>query len=289
VTVAELDHVSKSYGTNTALDDVSFTASEGSIVAVLGPNGAGKSTALSLVLGLRRPDGGNVSLFGRNPRRPQTRTWVGAATQEMGFPSTLRVVEIIEFARAHFPHPLATSVVLERFRLTRLAHRQAGGLSGGERRRLAVALAFAGSPRLAVLDEPTSGLDVESRRGLWDVTREFAAAGGAVLLTTHQLQEAEELASSIIVLHRGRVVARGTLEEIRQRTGLGRVRVPAQLLPEGVGDRVERNRDHITIYARDPAKVVRELVRVGARLDGLEVTPLPLEDALQALALEAEP
>ena len=286
LTAAELDHVSKSYGSNHALDDVSFTPSEGSIVAVLGPNGAGKSTALALVLGLRRADGGNVSLFGRNPTSAaDAKSGSGRRPRRWRFPATLRVVEIVEFVRAHFPQPLDTADVLERVRLTRLAHRQAGGLSGGERRRLAVAIAFAGSPRLVVLDEPTSGLDVESRRGLWDVIREFATAGGAVLLTTHQLEEAEELASSIVVLHRSRVAAHGTRRgDPSAQAGLGRVRIRAQPLPDGLGDRVEHDRDHVTIYARDPADVVRELVRVGARLDGLEVSPLPLEDALQALA-----
>jgi ABC-2 type transport system ATP-binding protein len=208
------ESVVKRFGTTVALDGFTFDVLEGEIVALLGPNGAGKTTAVSVLLGLRRPDAGAVELFGRDPRDWQSRTAVGMTPQEMSFPPTLRVREIVEFARAHYSQPIATETLLAQFGLDAVAGRQVGGISGGQRRRLAVALAFAGAPRLAVLDEPTSGLDVESRRSVWQAVREHAQRGGAVLLTTHHLDEAESLADRIVVASRGLVIADGPAQSL---------------------------------------------------------------------------
>jgi ABC-2 type transport system ATP-binding protein len=212
---ARLEHVVKRYGQVAALADFSLTVAEAEIVALLGPNGAGKTTAVNLLLGLRHTDSGRVELFGRDPRAWQARFDVGATPQEMSFPPTLRVREIVEFARAHYPNARATGEVLAQFGLEEVATRQVGGISGGQRRRLAVALAFAGSPRLAVLDEPTTGLDVEARRAVWVILGEYACAGGAVLLTTHNLDEAEALADRIVVVSHGAVLADGTPADLR--------------------------------------------------------------------------
>jgi ABC-2 type transport system ATP-binding protein len=137
--------------------------------------------------------------------------------QEHGFPQTLHVREILDLVRAHFSRPAARSDLLERFGLVEIAGRQAGGLSGGQRRRLAVALAFAGNPRAMFLDEPTTGLDIEARLAVWDEVRAYAATGGTVLLTTHHLEEAEQLASRIMLLAGGRVIADGTAPELSAR------------------------------------------------------------------------
>lgn len=212
---ASLHGVVKCFGDVAALDDIDLTVGEGEIVAVLGPNGAGKTTAVSLLLGLRRPDRGTAEVLGRDPCSPRARTSVGAAPQEMSFPPTLRVGELVEFVRAHYPEPLRSDVVLETFALADVAGRQVGGLSGGQRRRLAVSLAFAGDPQLAILDEPTAGLDVETRRALWDAIRRHAGRGRSVLLTTHHLEEAEALAHRIVVIAGGKVLAAGSAAEIK--------------------------------------------------------------------------
>ena len=216
---AHLENVVKRFGDLSALDDFSLAVGEAEIVALLGPNGAGKTTAVNLLLGLRRADSGVVELFGRDPRAWQVRSAVGVTPQDMSFPPTLRVREVLEFVRAHYPNPPATAALLTQFELDELAERQTGGLSGGQRRRLAVALAFAGSPRLAVLDEPTTGLDVESRRAVWAAIRAYAEGGGAVLLTTHNLDEAEALADRIVIVSRGKVVAAGTPADLKAIAG----------------------------------------------------------------------
>src|SRR4029077_15805161 len=126
-------------------------------------------------------------------------------------PLTLRVSEVIELVRSHFPQPLPAELIYERFKLEALARRQLGGLSGGERRRVAVALAFAGAPKLVVLDEPTTGLDRSARTSVWDAIGAHADAGGTVVLTTHYLEEADALARRIVLIDAGRIVADGSV------------------------------------------------------------------------------
>ena len=207
---AALREVSKRFGEAVALDRVDLAVEAGEVVALVGPNGAGKTTALAILLGLRRPDEGDAEIFGVDPRQVRARLAVGVTPQESGFPPTLRVREIVELVRAHFPCAVPTDELLGRFRLDTIARRQAGGLSGGERRRLSVALAFAGDPAAIFLDEPTAGLDVESRRSVWAEIDRYSADGGTVLLTTHYLEEAERLAGRIVFLAQGRVVAEGS-------------------------------------------------------------------------------
>ena len=282
MTAAALVEASKRFGGTPALDRVTFAVDDGDVVALLGPNGAGKTTSIALLLGLRRPDTGRALLFGRDPRAAAARRTLGVTPQEMGFPHTLRVVEVVRLVRAHYPQPLSEGDILERFGLTRLAKRQVGGLSGGERRRLAVALAFAGDPRLVVLDEPTSGLDAESRRSVWEAVRGHAAAGGALLLTTHHLDEAEALASRVVVIESGRIVAEGAVAAIKRSAGLARISFAAPtngFAWAGAG----REGDRVAILVRDAGVEIARLVRHGVPLHDLEVRPVTLEEAVTAL------
>jgi ABC-2 type transport system ATP-binding protein len=216
---AALRGATKRFGSLVALDDVDLELRRGEVLALLGPNGAGKTTALSLVLGLRRPDRGRAELLGMDPRSREARAAIGVTPQESGFPPTLRVHEIVDLVRAHFSTPVPTVELLSRFGLEDCRRRQAGGLSGGERRRLSVALAFAGRPLAVFLDEPTTGLDVEARRGLWQELQAYAAAGGTTLLTTHYLEEAEALAMRVAVLARGRIAAEGSPQQLARAHG----------------------------------------------------------------------
>jgi ABC-2 type transport system ATP-binding protein len=280
--LAELRAVEKAYRSLKALDGVDLRIEPGEVVALLGPNGAGKTTAIRVLLGLRRPDHGVARLFGRDPHDVAARVRCGATPQETDLPDTLRVREILEFVRSHYPAPLPRDETLARFGLLELADRQAGGLSGGQRRRLTVALAFAGDPRLVFLDEPSSGLDPPSRRQLWDSVRSFAALGRAILLTTHDLAEAEALASRVVVLEHGRVALAGAPAEIAARTGLRRVRVRAQPLPPLPGvERVMPNGRYVTLLVRDAAAVLRDLVAADANLDEIEIARASLEEALE--------
>jgi len=278
--VAELRGVHKRYGKVDALQGVDLQLRPGELVALLGPNGAGKTTAVSILLGQRRPDAGLARLFGRNPTLPAARRPVGATLQESGFPDNLTVAEVVDLVRVHYPHPAARWELLGRFGLSEVAGRRAGGLSGGQTRRLAVALAFAGRPRLAVLDEPTTGLDVEARHRLWEVLRAFVADGGSVLLTTHYLEEAQALASRVLVLAGGQVIARGSVDDITARTGLSRVHLQAPALPDLPGvTHIEANNGSYTLYTADPDELVRALTLKGVAFSGLRVERASLEEA----------
>lgn len=283
MTVLALGAVTKRFGTTTALDDVTLELEPGSTTALLGPNGAGKSTLVALALGLRRPDAGTVRVRGRDPRDWRARTAVGAALQELAFPQPLRVRELVTLVARHFAAARADDV-LERFGLAALVERQLGALSGGQRRRLGVALAFLGRPSLVVLDEPTAALDTEARRAVWAAVAAARADGAAVLVATHELGEAEAVASHAVVLDRGRVVADGPLDGVRAAAGATRVRFRA----DGAAPHPEARLvdGWAVVDTDDPERVVRELVDARVPLPELEVRRLALGEALDALTGE---
>ncbi|WHP16274.1 ABC transporter ATP-binding protein [Cellulomonas sp. ES6] len=290
--VIEVDHVTRRYGPVTALDDVSLTVGEGELVGLLGPNGAGKSTLLSLLGGLRRPDSGTVRLLGGDPRDPASRTGLGTTPQETGLPSTLRVGEVVDLVAGHYPDPMPRDEVLERFDLTGLARRQTGGLSGGQRRRLAVALSLVGRPRVVLLDEPTTGLDVEARHVLWQALRDYQAGGATVVVTSHYLEEIEALARRVVVIGSGRVLVDDTLPAVLAMAAARRVLIelpPADearvaALP-GVLD-VRREGRRTVLLASDADAVVRDLVRAEVAFRDLEVRGASLEEAFLALTAD---
>ena len=288
--VAEMHGVRKSFGDTVALAGLDLEVERGEIVALLGPNGAGKTTAISILLGLRPPDAGTVRLFGQDPRLPAARLRVGATPQEMAFPENLAVREILEFVRAHFPRPPEVDEIVARFGLADFADRRAGRLSGGQRRRLAVALAFAGGARAIFLDEPTTGLDVAARRALWAEVAGHARDGGTVFLTTHYLEEAEALASRVLLIDHGGLVAEGSVDDIKARVNVRRLRFRAARCPDLPGIiRRHSDGDVHTLYCLDTDRVVRALVASGAEFADLEVGAVSLEDAVMTMLGERAP
>jgi ABC-2 type transport system ATP-binding protein len=285
--LAELINVHKHFGQIHALRGIDLQIEAGEILALLGPNGAGKTTAISILLGRRRPDRGQVTLLGCDPRTPQTRRRIGATPQETGFPNTLKVREVVDLVRAHYEHPRSTQELLTQVGLVDLKERQTGGLSGGEKRRLAVALAFAGDPVVVFLDEPTTGLDLESRHNLWQAIRDYRGNGGTVLLTTHYLEEAEQLATRASVIARGQIVAQGSVDEIRARTQIRCVRLKAASLPELPGiARIEHADGVYTLYTPDPDELVRTLIARQVSFRNLEILQTSLEQAFLDLTRE---
>ena len=214
-TAAVFQAVRKNYGAIEALRGLDLDIRRGELLTLLGPNGAGKTTAVRLLLGLSKPTGGRVELFGGDPRDASSRTRLGAMLQIARVPETLRVREHVHLFASYYPDPLPVEEAIRIAGLAGLEKRGFGQLSGGQQKRLLFALAIVGNPELLVLDEPTTGLDVESRRGLWKQIRAFVDSGPSVLLTTHYLTEAEALADRIVVIDHGMVVAEGTPREIR--------------------------------------------------------------------------
>ena len=282
--------VRRAFGSVVALDGVDLEVGAGEVVGLLGPNGAGKTTLISLLLGLRRPDSGAVELFGGDPRDPANRARLGSTPQETGLPATLRVGEVVDFVARHYADPVPTTDLLDSFGLLGERRRQTGALSGGQKRRLAVALAMVGRPDLLVLDEPTTGLDVDARRTLWQAVRDFHADGGSVLVTSHYLEEIEALAQRVVVVGSGRVLADGPLAQVRASVSKRRLALTAAQLPELSSVlRSSRDGERWQLYAADSDAVVRELVRADVDFRDLEVAPASLEEAFLALTGAGDP
>jgi len=285
--LARLDSVTRRYGEVVALDDATIDVGEAEILGLLGPNGAGKTTVMSLLRGLIRPTEGRVELFGLDPRDHTARTALGVTPQETALPATLRVGEVVDFVGAHYPDRVSTTELAERFGFGDLLRRQTGALSGGQRRRLSVALAFAGRPRLVLLDEPTTGLDVDGRRELWDAIRSQRGLGATVVVTSHYLEEIEALAERVVVMSEGRIVADDSLGAILGKVGerwavLESPRADEiATLPQVVGARIDG--DRLELSLDDSDAFVHALVASGIPFSSLQLRGATLEEAFLSI------
>jgi ABC-2 type transport system ATP-binding protein len=281
----ELTNVSKRFGDVQALQDVSFTINAGEVVAMLGPNGAGKTTSISIMLGTRQPTAGQARLFGVHPRDLEARRRIGVMLQESGVPGMLKVEEIVELFASYYPAPLPVAQSIAMAGLEEKAKSLVKDLSGGQRQRLYLALAVCGNPDVLFLDEPTVGMDVEGRRRFIQEIANLAAKGRTVVLTTHYLEEADQLARRVIVIDRGRIIADSTPAEIKSRVAGKRVTfTTTQELPEGLpltGLQVEGTR--VRLLTNEPEKVLRELFSRGLEIHDLEVSGADLEEAFVAM------
>jgi ABC-2 type transport system ATP-binding protein len=286
--------VHKSFGAVRAVAGMDLEIARGETMALLGRNGAGKSTAISLLLGLDRPDSGEVRLFGGPPQEAVRAGRVGAMLQDGRPIPRATVRELVAFVASTYPRPMPVPEALALAGITELAARRVDKLSGGQAQRLRFALAVAGNPELLVLDEPTAALDVEARRGFWRSMRGYAARGNTVLFSTHYLEEADENADRILVIDRGRTVADGSGERIKQAVGgtlvsfdlAGSGSAGLRALP-GV-TRVEIRGDRAVLRTADSDATVIALA-AGGRIRRLQVVPASLEDAFLTLTAEHPP
>ena len=288
VPLASLRGARKRFGDVVALDGIDLDIHPGEVLAVLGANGAGKTTALGLLTGLLTADGGEVSLFGRDPRDPEARQGIGVMLQAAALPDGLRVAEHVRLQSAYYgaPRPLAETLALAG--IAGLAKRGYGELSGGQQRRVQFALAICGRAPLLFVDEPTTGLDVEARRGFWQVLRELRDAGTAIVLTTHYLEEADALADRVVLLAGGRVIAHDTPVALKSRAASRRVRartrLPAAVIAVWPEVETVRVADGIAEVASGAAGLPDpRWLAADDTLAGLEVRALTLEETFLAL------
>ena len=213
--VVQVQALVKRYGTKTAVDGLDLVARAG-ITAVLGPNGAGKTTTVETCEGYRRPDSGTVRVLGLDPVRESAalRPRIGVMLQSGGVYSGARADEMLRHVAKLHAHPLDVDALIERLGLGSCGRTTYRRLSGGQQQRLALAMAVVGRPELVFLDEPTAGLDPQARRATWDLVRDLRADGVSVILTTHYMDEAEQLADDVAIIDAGRVIAQGTPEEL---------------------------------------------------------------------------
>jgi ABC-2 type transport system ATP-binding protein len=220
----EITHLRKTYGTLTAVDDVSLSVAEGEIFGILGPNGAGKTTTVECAIGLRNADSGTVRLLGLDPRteRDEIREIVGVQLQTGAQPAKLRVGEILEEYQSFYREPADVGELMDVLGLTAKRGDYYRSLSGGQRQRLSVALALVGRPKIAVLDEMTTGLDPQARRDTWELIEGIRGRGVTIVLVTHFMEEAERLCDRVALIDNGRVVALDTPAALAERARGGR-------------------------------------------------------------------
>jgi ABC-2 type transport system ATP-binding protein len=285
IAAVEFNDVHKSYGNTRAVDGLTMRVDEGEVLCLLGPNGAGKSTSINMMLGLTSPDKGEVKLFGAPPTSDAARENIGLTPQDTDFPPNLTPREIIALVSSHFPQPQSCDHLIEAFQLDAIIDRRCGGFSGGERRRLALALAFAGSGKAIFLDEPTSGLDKDARHAFWDYATEHAKTGCSFVITTHHLEEIENIASRICLIVDGKIALEGSAESIRNRVNRKHIHFKCDEVPnlpditcmaEGDGS--------YTITSTDSDAAIRALVHNNVSFRELAVRTCTLEEAIDTLS-----
>ena len=294
----EVVGLERRYGTFQAVRGISFEVHPGEVFALLGVNGAGKTSALEVLEGLTTPSGGSVWILGHDPQHDRTavRRHLGVLLQHSGLPGDLTVRETVQTWARTLTDPRPVVEALEQVGLSGRADLRVRSLSGGERRRLDLALALLGRPRVVVLDEPTTGLDTESRRAVWRIVRNLVDGGAAVVLTTHHLEEAEELADRIAILQAGVVVLSGTPQEISaSQPSTIRFVLPegAPPLPQLPGVRVERMAPQVQLstFALQPTltRLLAWAGEHGLEVMGLQARAASLEQAFLAVADGADP
>ena len=291
-----VDNVSKSYGAVRAVDGVSFEVDPGEIFGMVGPNGAGKTTTIECLEGLRRADHGRLSVLGLDPQRQgyELRERIGVQLQESSLPDRLKVGEAMSLFAAFYPRPADSGALLEQLGLAEKAGAAVGRLSGGQKQRLFIALALINDPEIVFLDELTTGLDPQARRAMWELVRGIRKRGKTVFLTTHYMEEAEELCDRVAVIDHGKIVALDTPRNlVASLDAENRIvfsveknvdEAPFRAIP-GV-TRVERSGDRIIIFGREEGLLVRVVMALDSakvRFRDLRTEQPSLEDVFLAL------
>lgn len=286
-----LEGVTKRYEETTAVSDLDLELRGGEVLALLGPNGAGKTTSVRMLLGITRPDGGSVSILGVPPRVARMRGHVGVVLQTGNVPATLRVGEQIEQFRSYYPVPRPFGEILDISGTRGLERAMFGTLSGGQKQRVLFALALAGDPDVILLDEPTVGLDVEIRREIWSQIGLLRSEGASILLTTHDLHEAEALSDRVVVISGGKKIAEGTPREISANACDRSISCQTKLTSEGLNrlpyvSSVTFAGDVAEIRTSNAEETLKTLFELDPGLSSLEVRRARLEEAFLVLTDE---
>jgi ABC-2 type transport system ATP-binding protein len=298
-TAVEVSDLRKSYGSVQAVRGISFTVAEGEVFALLGPNGAGKTTTVEILEGFRKRDGGQVSVLGFDPATGDRRLkeQMGIVLQTSGVDPYLTVGETIDMFRGYYPKPRSREEVIKLVGLEEKRDVRVTKLSGGQRRRLDVAIALAGDPRVLFLDEPTTGFDPGARRNAWDVIKGLAELGKTIFLTSHSMDEVQFLADRVVIISAGTIVAQGSPDTLAGRENAAAVirfkKPDRATLPAGIGSAARSGGDFIELETADPTRALYELtswaVQQDLSLEALEVTRPSLEDVYLHITESVEP
>jgi len=281
VSAIRVSDLRKSYGEHEALRGISFTIEEGEVFSLLGPNGAGKTTTVEILEGYRARDGGSVEVLGFDPARAQTayRQQIGVVLQQSQLWANLTVAETHRMFAGYYERPRDIDEVIQLVGLREKRDARVKTLSGGQKRRLDLGVALVGDPDLIFLDEPTTGFDPAARRAAWEMIRSLRSLGKTILLTTHYLDEAEQLADRVAVLREGRIVSEGTPAELTGGTQETEVRY-------------RRDGHEVVLRTTEPTRLLHQLTEEalaeGRELEGLTVRRPTLEDVYLLLTEDAQ-
>ena len=286
--VASAYGLHKSYSGKKALDDINLEISSGQVFAILGANGAGKTTLINILLGRLNPDSGDVSVFDSKAGSLHAKRQSGAMLQVANLPETIKIKEHIQLFQSYYPHPMDYQKVINYAGLQNMQHRYSKKLSGGEKQRLLFALSICGNPKLLFLDEPSVGMDVEARQGLWQAIRDLRTAGTGIVLTTHYLEEADNLADNIVLLKQGKVIKRGSSNEIKASISHTTIRFISDVKPETFKPlpavvSVHPSGKFIQLHTENVNQTLLALLSAYPKLQDLTVSSADLEEAFLQL------
>ncbi|WP_086824547.1 ABC transporter ATP-binding protein [Allokutzneria sp. NRRL B-24872] len=279
----------KHYGAVRAVDGIDLSIAPGEVVALLGPNGAGKSTAVDMILGLTKPDHGEVTIFGKSPKEAVSHGTIGAMLQSGALLDDATVGEMVGMVASLHRKPMPVKEALRRAGIADLVKRRSTRLSGGQKQRVRYAVALVSDPDLLILDEPTAAMDVGTRREFWHSMQEFTAAGRTVVFATHYLEEAEEFADRVIFMKAGKIVADGSVAEV-QALAAGRTlhaKIPGATQAEiealpGVAD-VDVRHDKVVIVSSSSDTTLRALLARFPNARDIEIAGVSLDEAFITL------
>ena len=286
--IASTYGLTKSFAGKKALDNLDLEIKSGQVFAILGANGAGKTTLINILLGRLNADSGEVSVFGLKAGSLQAKRQAGAMLQVANLPETLKIKEHIQLFQSYYPHPMDYQQVIHYAGLQDMQNRYSKKLSGGEKQRLLFALSICGNPKLLFLDEPSVGMDVEARRGLWQAIRDLRSAGTGIVLTTHYLEEADNLADDIVLIKQGLIIKHGSSEQIKASISHTTIRFISnekpeifELLPAVVN--VQTSGKFIQLHTDNVNQTLTALLKAYPNLQDLTVSSPGLEQAFLQL------
>ena len=295
--VIEVENLVKRYGPLAAVDGVSFSVEESEVFGVLGPNGAGKTTTVEMIEGLRKPDSGSIRVMGIDAlKEPDSiKELIGVQLQTTSLYDQIRVREAVDLFGGYYRKAIPTAALLEEVSLTDKMESYVSQLSGGQRQRLALALALVNDPVLVFLDEPTTGLDPQARRSVWRTIAGLRQKGKTIILTTHYMEEAEELCQRVAIMDHGKIIALDTPDALIAGAGLDS-RIEINHVPEALRSvlnqadlpaRVSEDGDKMLLYTKEASRVLKEITRVAAEhdveLESISVQKATLEDVFLTL------
>lgn len=291
--IASLRNVCKNFSDKNAVVDINMNLFEGEVLSILGPNGAGKTTLINMMLGRLSVSTGSISILGYQPGELELKRQCGAMLQVSGLPDMSTVKEHIQLFQSYYANPMPYKKVIQLAQLTDIENEYSKNLSGGQKQRLLFGLSICGNPKLLFLDEPSVGLDIEARKSLWCAITELKTKGTSIILTTHYLEEADQLSDRIIILNKGRIIQQGTPNEIKSRINRKKIRFTSSLSHQelqsfNIPESIDINGHYFEIQSNQPDEILRLLFRENVDISDLSITGAALEDAFLLLNEEVK-